>query len=167
MPERGAYWEANSAGAALGEWRARILCILILCIHQCERCGRVWLQNARRENRYTAFVPEGKWRGALEVPADSFVGYPEGQDLFGGVVQSVEHTGTTARVVIEAENNGLRVVEFEGVASVDWYRERKGLIRYLSEWTAPTPLRRFVFDSQGGGDAEPLVEVIAERLEFL
>jgi hypothetical protein len=41
------------------------------------------------------------------------------------------------------------------------------LLGELSEWTAAAPLRRFMFDSQGGGDAEPLVEVIAERLEFL
>jgi hypothetical protein len=142
-------------------------CNYVLSIHQCERCGRIWLQDPRRENRYTAFVPEGEWRGALEVPPDGFVGYPDGQDLFGGVLQTVDHTGTTARVLVKMEDGSVRTVGFEGVHFVAWHKQRKGCVRYLSEWTALPPLRRFVFDAQGGGTAEPLLEVTAERMELL
>lgn len=133
-----------------------------ISIHQCERCGRLWLEDPSGENRYSPFLPEREWRGALEVPAEGFVGYLPDQDLFEGTITAVEHDDATARVEIRMEDGSRRILYFEGVASVVWHQERGREVRYLAEWQATPPLRRFVLDVC----AEPLVELLAERVEM-
>jgi hypothetical protein len=34
-------------------------------VHQCDACGRIWLQRKPDGNYYVAFSPDGEWRGIL------------------------------------------------------------------------------------------------------
>jgi hypothetical protein len=145
---------------------ARTIGDLSRAIHQCERCGRLWLQAKPGENTYASYLPEGAWRGALEAPPEGFLGYLDGQDFFDAVIAEIKQEGGTVRVVLQKEDGQNREVEFTGVAAVKQYDTTEKRIRFMSEWSSAPPLRRFVFDSSDQS-SEPLLDIAAREVRFV
>ncbi len=136
---------------------------LALGIHQCERCGRVWLQRPGKEY-FTPYLPEGDWRGALETPSEGFMGYIEGQDFFGMRIVDVRQKEGLAWVTLIGDGDSRTEVAFTGVTAVrlhDGATDKR--VRFLSEWADALPLRRFLFDSTDQ-HIEPLLEVTAREV---
>jgi hypothetical protein len=140
-----------------------------LGLHQCERCGRIWLQDGSGDNRYHPYLPgTDEWRGALEVPAPGFVHYVAGQDFFGWRIGEVRQQGDTARVILHNADKAPREVVFTGVATavVPPHTSGEPTVRFLSEWESVSPpLRRFVFDSTSQS-YRVLLEVMAREIGF-
>lgn len=134
-------------------------------LHQCERCGRLWLQAAPETNEYDCYVPEGDWRGALENPPEDFVEYVEGQDFFNAVIADVRQEAGNTTVVLRKEDGQLYDVEFTGVTLVTPYSAEETHVRFLSEWKDAPPYRRFVFDN-AGESSETLLEIIAQTVRL-
>ncbi len=137
-----------------------------LGIHQCERCGRLWLQRGPDENAWVSYLPEGDWRGALETPAKGFVGYVADQDFFGMYIEGMHQEEDTARVTLIGNESKSTEVTFTGVTAIrvhDGSTDRP--VRFLSEWIDAMPLRRFLFDSNFQ-NSEPLLEVTAQEVRL-
>ncbi len=91
---------------------------------------------------------------------DQFVGYRGDRDLHDGVVVGVQRTGDVARVVVKTYDGRRLEVEFSGVESLE-QRDAEGMRLYsLSEMTAASPLRRFVF-TNWDDEADAQLEVLA------
>jgi hypothetical protein len=98
------------------------------------------------------------------VTQSEFVAYVGPADIHDGTVRVVEHAGATARVVVEGYSGNVYVFEFRGVVSVLAHQPEGMLLYAISEMTAPTPLRRFVFVNWHDDDkegAEVALEVVA------
>jgi hypothetical protein len=143
-----------------------------LSIHQCEKCGRLWLQTHPSEELYAPYVPEGEWRGALEwrgtlkARSEGFISYLEGQHFFGSTISKVQYAQGVAKVVLVREDKSLDEVIFSGVTDVNKYDLwDKKQIRFLSKWKGTPLLHRFLFDSTSQS-YDPILEITAEDVTF-
>jgi len=138
-------------------------------MHQCERCGRLWLQIRPGGNLYAPFRPETEeWRGILERSGDDLVGYISGRDIHDALVRDIVREGDTATVILSRRDGSTLAAVFRGVAAVrEWTPEYDGQrrVRFLGEWRAEAPLRRYLFDS-ASQSRQPLLEVIAREMEW-
>ncbi len=136
-----------------------------LALHQCERCGRLWLQSKPGENVYASYRPEGAWRGALETPAEGFVGYVDGQDCFEACITGIVQEAEQVYVRLQRGEAERFLVTFFGVSAVERHGLENKRVRFLSEWASTPPLRRFVFDSTNES-YEPLLEITAQEVRI-
>ena len=136
-----------------------------LAIHQCEQCGRLWLQEKTGENVYRSYLPEGPWRGALEAHTAEFVGYVDGQDFFGAAIAEVQQVSDEIRVILKRGTTESSTVTFSGVSAVRQYEREHKQVRFLSEWKDIPPLRRFIFD-RAEQSYEPLLEITAREVRL-
>jgi hypothetical protein len=149
-----------SNAAVVSDIVARHMSDFTLALHQCERCGRLWLQQRPGENAYVSYRPEGAWRGALETHAPGFIGYVEGQDFFQAYIADVSQENGLLRVTLTRGDTETLGVTFLGVSNIQRHDSETKQVRFLSEWESEPPFRRFVFDSTSQS-FEPLLEVTA------
>jgi hypothetical protein len=96
--------------------------------------------------------------------SEGFVGYRGGHEVHDATVASVEHDGDVVRVVIEAVDGGRIVFQFSEVASLTQTRAEGMMLFGLSEFSATSPLRRFVF-ANWDDDDDAQLEVVAVGFE--
>lgn len=144
---------------------SREMSVFQLAIHQCEQCGRLWLQEKAGENVFTPYLPEGAWRGALETPAADFISYIDGQDFFDAHIAEVQQENDLIRVLLKRGPTENWEVTFSGVSAIQQYEGEHKHVRFLSEWKDTPPLRRFVFDSISQSH-EPLLEITAREVHL-
>ena len=103
-----------------------------LALHQCERCGRLWLQRATFEPPYESYLPEGNWQGALEMPAEGFVGYVASQHFFDSRIESVRQEDGRAWVTLLGDTGRRQEAVFTGVTALRNYDDaREEQVRFL------------------------------------
>ena len=136
-----------------------------LALHQCEQCGRLWLQEKPGGNVYHSYLPEGPWRGALEAHPTDFVGYVDGQDFFGASIEEVQQVRDEICVTLKRGATESSLVTFSGVSALRQYERERREVRFLSEWKDIPPLRRFIFDSTDQS-SRPLLEITAQEVHL-
>jgi hypothetical protein len=89
-----------------------------------------------------------------------FVGYIPEPDVHDGIILRLQHSGASARVLVKACDGHLYAFEFDGVQSLKSF-DAEGMMLYsLTEMTAVSPFRRFVF-TNSDEEADGVLELVA------
>src|SRR5688572_15877899 len=84
-------------------------------------------------------------------------------DIHDGAILKVQHTGTTARILVKAYEGQLYAFQFDLVESIKSF-EPEGMMLYsLIEMRAVKPFRRFVFTNWAENGS--MLEVVAQQIE--